>query len=59
MDMVMTIKNKIQANQGDHPEGIMNRVDGLSFRSNPDLLQRHKTSTNNNIYFFVFFKKIG
>ena len=28
---------------------IMNRVDGLSFRSNPDLLQRHKTSTNKYI----------
>ena len=28
---------------------IMNRVDGLSFRSNPDLLRRHKTSTNKYI----------
>ena len=24
----------------------MSRVDGLSFRSKPDLLQRHKTNTN-------------
>ena len=24
----------------------MSRVDGLSLRSKPDLLQRHKTSTN-------------
>ena len=36
---------------------IMNRVDGLSFRSNPDLLQRHKTSTNN--YISIYRKREG
>ena len=27
----------------------MSRVDGLSFRSKPDLLQKHKTSTNKHM----------
>ena len=36
---------------------IMNRVDGLSFRSNPDLLQRHKGSTNK--YISIYRKREG
>ena len=36
---------------------IMNRLDGLSFRSNPDLLQRHKTSTNK--YISIYRKREG
>ena len=36
---------------------IMNRVDGLGFRSNPDLLQRHKTSTNK--YISIYRKREG
>ena len=35
----------------------MNRVGGLSFRSKPDLLQRHKTSTNK--YKSVYRKREG
>ena len=35
----------------------MNRVGGLSFRSNPDLLQRHKTSTNK--YISIYRKREG
>ena len=31
----------------------MNRVGGLGFRSKPDLLQRHKISTNKYIYPFI------
>ena len=36
---------------GENMVGIMRRVDVLSFRSKPDLLQRHKTCTN--IYPFI------
>ena len=35
----------------------MIRVDGLSFRSKPDLLQRHKTSTNK--YISIYIKREG
>ena len=37
---------------------IMSRVDGLSFRSKPDLLQRHK-QTSTNKYIFIYRKEEG
>ena len=36
---------------------VMSRVDGLSFRSKPDLFQRHKTITNK--YKSIYLKKKG
>ena len=43
------VKTKRGAQTFYRPIYIMSRVDGLSFWSKPDLLQRHKTSTNKHI----------